>query len=304
MEVKIVDGILPLWKPKGMTSHDCVVRVRKLFKMRKVGHTGTLDPSVEGVLPICLGQATKIVPFLMETTKTYIAEIRLGIATETEDGEGEIIAKKPVNTPLSDEKIEQVLNSFIGEITQIPPMYSAVKVKGKKLYEYARNKEEVERPKRKITIYNIERLNSNKDDYRFIKIKVVCSKGTYIRTLCTDIGKNLGYPAHMHSLIRLETGSINQRDTVTFDVVEEAIQQDKESELILPISRGLTHLDKLYVDYETKTKVQHGQKLPKPDQDIKTDHFTIMYKGELLAVYQAHPERLNQIKPVRVFSSK
>src|SRR5699024_9313951 len=153
---------------------------------------------VEGVLPICLGEATKIVPFLMETTKTYIAEIKLGVATETEDAEGEIIEEKIVEKPLTDEQINQVLKSFIGEITQIPPMYSAVKVKGKKLYEYARNNEEVERPKRKVTIFDIERLTSSKKEHQFIKIKVVCSKGNYISKLCVDIGNNFGYAANIY----------------------------------------------------------------------------------------------------------
>src|SRR5690625_1116434 len=172
--------------------------------MKKVGHTGTLDPAVEGVLPICLGQATKIVPFLMDTTKTYIAEIKLGSATETEDAEGSIIEEKRLKGPLSNETIDTALASFKGEITQLPPMYSAVKVKGKKLYEYARNHEEVERPKRQVTIFDIIRLESDNNDDSLIKIKVVCSKGTYIRTLCVDIGKNLGYPSNMYIVIITE----------------------------------------------------------------------------------------------------
>lgn len=302
--IKNMDGILPLWKPKGLTSHDCVVKVRKLFNMKKVGHTGTLDPAVEGVLPICLGQATKIVPFLMDTKKTYIAEIKLGESTETEDAEGKVIETKKVDAPLPDEKIEQVLNSFKGVVTQIPPMYSAVKVKGKRLYEYARNNEEVERPKRQVTIFEIERLVAKQQNQHFIKIKVVCSKGTYIRTLCADIGKSLGYPAHMHSLIRTETGSINREDTVTFSHMEEAIKQGNEAKLLLPISRGLTHLDELSVNLETKKKVQYGQKLPRPDQVMKTNPFVVKYKDELLAVYENHSEKLDQIKPVRVFISK
>lgn len=299
-----MDGILPLWKPEGMTSHDCVIKVRRLFNMKKVGHTGTLDPGVEGVLPICLGEATKIVPFLMETTKTYIAEIKLGVATETEDAEGEIIEEKIVEKPLTDEQINQVLKSFIGEITQIPPMYSAVKVKGKKLYEYARNNEEVERPKRKVTIFDIERLTSSKKEHQFIKIKVVCSKGTYIRTLCVDIGDKLGYPAHMHSLIRVNTGSISQKDTVTFENIKDAIEQNKENELLLPILSGISHLDKLYVNSKVKTKVQYGQKLSKPIKKMTTDPFVVIHDEQVLAIYKNHPEHSELIKPVRVFNSK
>src|SRR5690625_2522556 len=141
-----MNGILPLWKPKGLTSHDCVIQVRKLFKTKKVGHTGTLDPEVEGVLPICIGQATKVVPFLTDTKKTYIAELKLGSTTETEDSYGETIKETEVDYFPSDEEINLALQSFHGEVTQIPPMYSAVKVKGKKLYEYARANEKVERP--------------------------------------------------------------------------------------------------------------------------------------------------------------
>ena len=298
-----MDGILPLWKPKGLTSHDCVAKTRRLFNMKKVGHTGTLDPAVEGVLPICLGQATKIVPFLMDTTKTYIAEIKLGSATETEDAEGSIIEEKRLKGPLSNETIDTALASFKGEITQLPPMYSAVKVKGKKLYEYARNHEEVERPKRQVTIFDIIRLESDNNDDSLIKIKVVCSKGTYIRTLCVDIGKTLGYPSHMYSLIREETSSISKKDTVTFGEIEEAIQKDEKNELLLPLTRGLTHLDRFYVDFETKKRVEHGQKLPKPDQEMKTNPFAVIYQDHLLAIYENHPEHINQIKPVRVFNS-
>src|SRR5690625_5018629 len=143
-----MDGIIPLWKPKGMTSHDCVAKIRRIYGTRKVGHTGTLDPMVEGVLPICINRATKIVPYLTAMSKTYDAEIKLGTATETEDAQGEIVEQKNVSHPPNLSEIDDVLQSFQGTIIQIPPMYSAVRVKGKRLYEYARAKEIVERPKR------------------------------------------------------------------------------------------------------------------------------------------------------------
>ena len=303
MEDKALNGILPLWKPKGMTSHDCVVRVRKLFSMKKVGHTGTLDPEVEGVLPICLGQGTKIVPFLTDTKKTYVAEIMLGTATETEDKEGKVISEKEVVSPPKEKEIKKVLHSFEGKITQIPPMYSAVKVDGKKLYEYARKNEEVERPKREVTIHEIKHLVSEKKDNRIIKIKVICSKGTYIRTLCVDIGKALGYPAHMDSLVRLATGSLAKKDTYTFDTIEKAVRQNRQNELILPIIKGLDHLDTLPVNQETKWKVLNGQKLRKPEHITSKNPFTIMYHEQLLAIYQIHPEHPDKIKPIRVFNS-
>ncbi|GAB3067072.1 tRNA pseudouridine(55) synthase TruB [Virgibacillus ainsalahensis] len=297
-----MDGILPLWKPAGMTSHDCVMKVRKLYKTKKVGHTGTLDPEVEGVLPLCIGKATKIVSFLTETKKTYIAEIMLGKATDTEDGQGNIIEEKTVSTFPSDEVIENVLQSFTGDIIQIPPMYSAVKVNGKKLYEYARANKEVERPKRVITIHKLMKLpETNSDNNRF-RFKVVCSKGTYIRTLCVDIGKKLGYPAHMSALTRTQTASFNENSTVTFSAIEEAVKVNEQRQLLLPILKGLEHLDILYVDEGTKGRVRNGQKLSIPEKPLNTDPFVVMYEQELLAIYQTHPEKAGQIKPVRVFN--
>ncbi|MEC5422649.1 tRNA pseudouridine(55) synthase TruB [Virgibacillus sp. C22-A2] len=297
-----MNGILPLWKPKGMTSHDCVIRVRKLYKTKKVGHTGTLDPEVEGVLPICIGEATKIVPFLTDTQKTYSAEVRLGTATDTEDSHGQVIEEAPVLAPPTDEDIKNVLQSFKGIITQIPPMYSAVKVNGKKLYEYARANETVERPKREVTIYNIERqANSGEnDDTNSFWFKVVCSKGTYVRTLCQDIGKELGYPAHMGDLVRLETASFVKETTVTFPAIEEAVKVNRQDQLLMPIVSGLSHFERYYVDEDTKERVLNGQKLLKPE-NIDSDPFVIMHHDQLLAIYQTHPEKPEQIKPVRVF---
>lgn len=295
-----MNGILPLWKPVGMTSHDCVVRIRKLFHTKKVGHTGTLDPEVEGVLLLCIGQATKIVPYLTDSTKTYIAELTLGIATETEDSQGEIIKKKTVTVPPSKQSVENVLQLFMGDVTQIPPMYSAIKVNGKKLYEYARANESVDRPERQVTIHQLDLIENDLTEKRYT-IKVVCSKGTYIRTLCVDIGKELGYPAHMSNLIRTETGSIKQENTFTFSEIEESLASQDHEKLLLPMSIGLQHLDQLSVDEDMKTRVLYGQKLSRPNQGLKTNPFTVMFNQQVLAIYQVHPENRNCIKPVRVF---
>ncbi|MGJ9458901.1 tRNA pseudouridine(55) synthase TruB [Oceanobacillus sp. CF4.6] len=296
-----MDGILPLWKPKGFTSHDCVMKCRKYFKTKKVGHTGTLDPEVEGVLPICIGQATKIVPFLTDTRKTYIAELKLGSATDTEDAHGNVVEQREINDMPSEVEINSVIQLFRGKIVQIPPMYSAVKVNGKKLYEYARANESVERPKREVMIYELDKLSYDPSNYT-IRMKIVCSKGTYIRTLCVDIGKELGYPAHMSELVRTETGSFSEKNTVTFDTIEEAVENSEQNQLLRPIIEGVNHLDILQVDEETKNKVMNGQKLPKPVENLDTDPFVVMYNEKLLAIYQQHPEKPEQIKPVRVFS--
>lgn len=296
-----MNGILPLWKPKGLTSHDCVMKIRKLYHTKKVGHTGTLDPEVEGVLPICIGQATKIVQFLTETKKVYVGELTLGIATETEDAYGNVVEEVEVEKIPSHQEIENVLQSFMGEIEQIPPMYSAVKVKGKKLYEYARANEPVERPRRTVTIHDITFIPSQSEQNR-IAFQVTCSKGTYVRTLCVDIGKKLGYPAHMSKLTRIATGSITEADTVDFATIEKACMDGYGEKLLLPITKGLTHLDSLEVDQDTKQKVLNGQKLLKPSHIVTQDPFKVMSGKELLAIYQIHPEKKNEIKPVRVFN--
>lgn len=296
-----MDGILPLWKPKGLTSHDCVMKIRKLYQTRKVGHTGTLDPEVEGVLGICIGKATKIVPYLTSLEKTYIAECSLGAATETEDATGKVINEVEIENPPTANEIEAALKQFRGDITQIPPMYSAVRVNGKRLYEYARANEEVERPLRNVHIHNLIHLDQESNDLKKFAMEVTCSAGTYIRTLCVDIGKELGYPAHMSSLVRTEASSFSASETVTFADVESAKENNREDELLVPIVRGLQHMDKLEVDQETKKKVGHGRKLPTPSSGLKTNPFLIMSDDELLAIYQIHPDHPNEIKPVRVF---
>lgn len=297
-----MDGILPLYKPKGFTSHDCVMKVRKLLRIKKVGHTGTLDPEVEGVLPICIGEATKIIPFLLHLKKVYIADVNMGKSTTTEDAEGEVVDEQKVVLPPTDAEIEEVLRSFLGEIIQVPPMYSAVKVNGKKLYEYARENKEVERPKRTITIHQIERLRLNKGENNPFRIKVTCSKGTYIRTLCVDIGNKLGYPAHMSYLQRVESDSFSIEETVTFSQLEEAIKLQNVQQLLYPLNRGLEQLDFLQVDEEMKQKVLQGQKFQTPTKTFQTDPFKMMHDDELLAIYEHHPDNEYEIKPVRVFN--
>lgn len=295
-----MNGILPLHKPKGMTSHDCVMRLRRILQMKKIGHTGTLDPNVTGVLPICLGEGTKVIPYLSPLTKTYVAEVVLGQATETEDRDGDIVEEKDVIFPSSDE-IDNALKQFTGEITQITPLYSAVKVKGKKLYEYARKNIPVERPKRTITIHHIEKLSENPATNSF-KIKVNCSKGTYIRTLCVDLGKALGYPAHMGELIRTETDSVKLEETYTFDEIEAFKENNRLQDKLLPLEKMLAHMPTWEVDEKTKVRIMQGQKLKMTDELPKERPFKVTYQDKLLAVYDDHPEHKNTIKPVRIFN--
>ncbi|HIV75738.1 MAG TPA: tRNA pseudouridine(55) synthase TruB [Candidatus Pseudogracilibacillus intestinigallinarum] len=295
-------GIIPLYKPKGMTSHDCVMKIRRMLQTKKVGHTGTLDPSVEGVLPICVGEATKIISFLLPLHKQYIADVFLGRSTTTEDADGETVEEKTLDSVPTEEEIRQVLASFTGEIIQIPPMYSAIKVNGKKLYEYARENIEIERPERKVMIYNIEHLHSNGLITNPFRIKVTCSKGTYIRTLSVDIGKALGYPAHMSFLKRMETDGFHLDETITFEEIERKIDENNIPSMLLPVEKAVRHLYHYSVDEKMKDRVLQGQKFPKPSDIMTNDPFAMMYEQKLLAIYEIHPNHPNLIKPVRVFN--
>src|SRR5699024_10963973 len=214
-----------------------------------------------------------------------------------------VISEKEVVNPPKEEEIKKVLHSFEGKITQIPPMYSAVKVNGKKLYEYARTNEEVERRKREVTIHEIKQRSSNKNNNLIINMKEVRSIGTDNVTVSADIGKALDSPTHMYSLVRRATGSLDKKDTYTFDTIEDAVTQNKHNELLLPILKGLSHLDKLSVNQESKWKVLNGQKLAKPEHITSKEPFTVVYHEQLLAIYQIHHEHSDEIKPVRVFNS-
>jgi tRNA pseudouridine55 synthase len=300
---RTMNGIIPLYKPIGMTSHDCVAKIRRIIRMKKVGHTGTLDPNVAGVLTICVGEATKMIPFVQALKKEYIATVTLGKATTTEDADGEIIAEGPVDVPPTPTEVDQVLSSrFCGSLAQTAPMYSAVKVNGKKLYEYARAGITVERPTRHITIFEIEQINKETNQPNEFSFRVVCSKGTYIRTLCVDIGKELGYPAHMSQLIRTESDGIALEDTLSFEEIERYRNEGKMAQHLLPLESCLTHLTRIQVDEHIKQKVLQGQKLALPQVQIDTQNFTIMHQHELLAIYEKHPTEQDKIKPVRVFN--
>lgn len=214
-----MNGILIINKPKQYTSHDVVAKVKKICK-EKVGHTGTLDPMATGVLPLLLGKGTKLSKYLINHDKTYIATIQLGQKTDTLDGEGNIIEEKSVNVSVfNKEMIRQTLENLKGKQVQTPPMYSAIKINGKKLYEYARKGVEVEVPKREVEIYDIELLNINEKD-KTIELKVYCSKGTYIRTLCETIAEKLGTIGYMKELNRIQVGQFELSQAVTIEDIE------------------------------------------------------------------------------------
>lgn len=227
---KIVNGILIVDKEKGKTSFDVIREIRKKYNTKKVGHIGTLDPMATGVLPVLIGEATKLSDYLMEHDKEYIAELELGIKTDTGDSEGSIIEEKNLRK-IKKEEIEEVLKLFLGDNMQIPPMYSAIKINGKKLYELAREGKEIIRPPRKIKIYDIELLeikNDERGNTKIIKYKVKCSKGTYIRVLCEDIAEKLKICGYMKSLRRIKVGNFTLDDKDKFINIEQ-ILKDKQN---------------------------------------------------------------------------
>ncbi|EGL81938.1 tRNA pseudouridine synthase B [Caldalkalibacillus thermarum TA2.A1] len=295
-------GILVLNKPKGMTSHDCVLAVRKLAKTKKVGHTGTLDPEVTGVLPICLGRATKIAQFLTEKEKEYIAEVKLGYATTTEDHTGDVIEEKPVDHPPTEQAVLEALSQFMGEIKQTPPMYSAVKVKGKRLYEWAREGIEIERPSRRVVIHRLELVRYDPVlPYPTITFKVLCSKGTYVRTLGVDIGRTLGFPAHLSSLVRTRSGPFTLAQCVTFDEIK-TWSPAEWVEQLLPMDAAFTNYPKVELDWDKIKRVKHGQAI-RVSQRLEEDELYRVYDpyGQFTALCCG--QRSSVLKPVKVFKT-
>jgi len=299
-----MEGILPLYKPKGLTSHDCVFRLRKILRMKRIGHTGTLDPEVDGVLPICLGRA-KVAEYITDAGKTYVGEVTIGFSTTTEDAGGEIVEENLDRKSYSRDDILTVLAELSGEITQTPPMFSAVKVNGKRLYEYARQGLEVERPSRKVTIYSIELLDDREqfegDVIRF-RFQVSCSKGTYIRTLAVMIGEKLGYPAHMSQLTRIQSASFSLADCLTFSEVEELVEKGSIDEVLRPIETALYYLPKYQINDKLGEKVKNGAVLPIPATFLNEKGPIVVEDGDgsALAIYEAHPQKEGLMKPKKV----
>lgn len=235
-----MDGIIIINKTKGCTSHDIVYKIKKMLN-EKVGHTGTLDPMAEGVLPILVGKGTLASKYLINHDKKYIVELQLGTKTDTADGEGRIVKQQPVNKEiLTTKNIEKILQSFVGKKEQIPPIYSAIKINGKKLYEYARKGQEIELKPRKIEIYNIKLINYSVEEKQ-IKFEVFCGKGTYIRSLCEDMAIKFGTAGYMKSLKRIQVGDFKIEDSITIDELNNIIQKNE-----LDKTKTIITLEKLF----------------------------------------------------------
>lgn len=285
------DGVINVYKEPGFTSFDVVAKLKGILKQKKIGHTGTLDPDAEGVLVVCLGKATKLCEMLTDKDKSYVATILLGVTTDTEDISGKILSEKEVTVP--EEIVKKTIQSFVGTYDQIPPMYSAIKVNGKKLYELARQGQVIERKPRKVSIYDIDILDCSLPQVTF---KVSCGKGTYIRSLCRDIGDRLGVGGVMEHLVRDCVISGNSgmtfdlKDALTLTQIEELVQKDSLGKMIFPIDAMFPDLHKLYVNETGEKKLQNGNFLVEKDFK-KTDDSTgekFSFNDDGYLVYDIH----------------
>lgn len=309
-----MDGFLNLLKPPGMTSHDAVEFVRKIFPGVKVGHGGTLDPQAAGVLPILMGKATRLSSYLMDLPKIYRAELFLGVVTDTGDAQGKKIEDNYPPPIYKVEYIEKTLSIFLGEIEQIPPMYSAIKYKGKKLYEYARKGINLERKARKIKIYSLDLL----DYYPPVRIlfEVKCSSGTYIRALCSEIGEKLGCGGHMSFLLRKAVGNFNLKNSITLEDIQSYAGLNRLKDIILPLDYIFRDKDKVVLVQKNIRYLSRGtplaqgmlltplgKELPEPVDGKILPVYTA--KGEFVALARWKKTETDDfiLKPEKVFST-
>ncbi len=301
----ILDGIINVYKEKGYTSHDVVAIVRKTLNIKKVGHTGTLDPDAEGVLPVCIGQATKLADYIMAERKKYRAEITFGAETTTQDGSGEIIKK--YDFIYDKDKIIEAVKSFIGVQMQLPPMYSAIKVNGKKLYELAREGREIERKARKIEIFDIGIVEFLPPSKAIMDVE--CSKGTYIRTLSSDIGRYLGWGAYMSGLTRLASGNFDIKDAVKLDELKAAAEEGTVEDYIISCDNALKEYKKVSVSAKAAKYLYNGGKVYadyfKYDKKPEEGETVLGYdaEGKMIGIYSYLYDKEKDsffIKPVRL----
>ncbi|WP_221912759.1 tRNA pseudouridine(55) synthase TruB [Streptococcus halichoeri] len=288
-------GIINVKKDAGMTSHDVVFKLRRMLHEKKIGHGGTLDPDVVGVLPIAVGRATRVIEYMSDAGKSYHGQITLGYATSTEDASGEIVQRTPVSSDLTEAMVDQAMTSFLGEIEQIPPMYSAVKVKGRKLYEYARAGQSVERPKRQVQIKSFERttpLVFEKDLCRF-GFKVTCGKGTYVRTLAVDLGQKLGYASHMSYLQRTAAAGLAIDSALSLEEISSKLKANDWS-FLLPIEAGVADLPQVQLSQAAYTDISFGRQVILA---VEAPLVAAFYKQKLVAILE---RRSKAYKPKKV----
>lgn len=302
----MLNGIINVYKEPGFTSHDVVAKMRGICRQKKIGHTGTLDPAATGVLPVCLGTGTKLCDMLTDRDKEYVAELLLGITTDTQDTTGTVLSKKEVT--VSEEQVREAVMSFLGSYDQIPPMYSALKVDGKKLYELARAGKEIERAARRVEIPELEILEMQ---LPVVKMRVVCSKGTYIRTLCYDIGEKLGCGGAMQSLERTRVGSFYKKDAVTLAQLEEIRDTRGLESILFPVESAFESSLRLQLKPEFDRMLRNGNAIFLDWLTIgQTELQPVMESGEwvrmctsegqFLGVYAYSMEK-ERFQPVKMF---
>ncbi len=289
-----MDGILNVLKPPGMTSHDVVAFVRRVTGNKKCGHTGTLDPGAAGVLPVCLGKATKLARFVTEGDKTYRGEITLGIATSTQDAFGDILAYQDASR-VTLEQFKEVIPSFLGSIEQVPPMSSAIKVQGQRLYELERQGKTVEVPSRVVTIYDLKIIDSWdwQTPHPRILFDCTCSKGTYVRTLCSDIGQALGCGAYMSFLLRSRVGAFGLESTVTLETLAKLAEEKQCAEVTIPMVQAVQHLPVVEILPTAQKSVTSGATLypsgirSRSGEVSPGDLVRVQVDQQLLGIFQA-----------------
>ena len=291
-------GIIVIRKEKEFTSHDVVAKLRGILHMKKIGHTGTLDPDAVGVLPVALGKGTKLVDLITDKEKTYEAVLRLGITTDTQDMSGTVLEEKPVNA--TEQQVRETIAGFVGEQLQIPPMYSALKINGKKLYELAREGKTVERKARPVCFYQIEVLDIQ---LPVVRIRVACSKGTYIRTLCHDIGQKLGCGGCMEQLLRTRVGRFSLEESHTLSEVEQAVADGTVCKWIYPVENVLAEYPKIQADPYGDRLLQNGN--PLSENLVVEQHkegWVRMYasNGNFTGIFQ-WDEKKKKYYPVKMF---
>ncbi|AEU40420.1 tRNA pseudouridine synthase B [Lactococcus cremoris subsp. cremoris A76] len=324
-----MNGILNVYKEAGWTSFDVVAKLRCILKTKKIGHGGTLDPSVTGVLPIAVGKSTRLLEYMEAAGKIYEGQVTIGFSTETEDADGAIVNQTPVKNNLTESEIDSAMSRFVGKIKQIPPMYSAVKINGKKLYEYARAGQTIERPAREITIKSFVRtspIDWNKEEGLVtFSFKVECSKGTYIRTLAVDLADSLGYAGHMSKLQRTASNGLLIKDAIKLSKIEEIQESGKLSTILYPAEYAVSDLPRVNLTTVQFDMARVGKKFAQSDWTnevetadssvnktkqqeylltdlslLTTEKFAAFYNDKLVAVYMKHPEKEGIWKPNKV----
>lgn len=306
----MINGIINVYKEKGYTSHDVVAKLRGILKQKKIGHTGTLDPDAEGVLPVCLGNGTKVCDMLTDKDKIYEAVLLLGQTTDTQDVTGTVITSSEVTADR--QQIEEAILSFIGEYNQLPPMYSAIKINGKRLYELARAGKEIERETRKVWIHNIQILQTDEEKHE-VRIIVECSKGTYIRTLCHDIGAKLNCGGCMKSLLRTKVGQFSIENSIKLSEISEMVQQNRFENTVIKVDDMFPGYTKVVVAEEYNKLIYNGNSFQAKnliEQIVETDNQdnyvdSSMYRvydwqNNFIGIYQFDKAE-DKFKPLKMF---